>query len=510
MLLGGAPVRVGPHARSKPRTAVLVAAALILVLVGGVGGVVPATAAPGTGASSIGHAGRFLTDAQGRVVIVHGLNMVAKLAPYEPAADGFDADDAQFLAAHGFTAVRVGVLLEGLEPQPGQYQAAYLSSIKQTVDLLGSYGIHSLLDFHQDMYNEQFQGEGLPSWMVQDDGLPAQPQAGFPGNYFVMPALNRAFDHFWGNSPAAGGTGLQQWYAAAWAHVAAAFAHDPAVLGYDILNEPWPGSLWPSCFPPAGCPTFDQTMLAPFISRVTAAIRTVDTTHLTFYEPALPFDYGAPTYVGAPAGSNSGFSFHTYCLSALGAPETPPTRAACDVDEGHTFANAEAQAQTSGSALLLSEFGATSDTTELEHVSSQADSLSVPWLEWAYCACGDPTGSGQAESLVYNPAQPPVGANVNATTLAALDEPYPEAVAGTPDGYHFDPTTDVFTFTYGTHSATGGKVTGPTEVYLPGLQYPHGYTADVQGAKVVSAPGASLLQLQNDPGASSVSVTVRP
>ena len=53
-----------------------------------------------------------------------------------------------------------------------------------------------------------------------DDGLPAQPDVGFPGNYFVMPALWRAFDHFWANDPGPDGVGLQDAYAAAWRHAA--------------------------------------------------------------------------------------------------------------------------------------------------------------------------------------------------------------------------------------------------------------------------------------------------
>jgi hypothetical protein len=32
----------------------------------------------------LGQAGRWITDASGRVVIVHGINMVYKLAPYYP------------------------------------------------------------------------------------------------------------------------------------------------------------------------------------------------------------------------------------------------------------------------------------------------------------------------------------------------------------------------------------------------------------------------------------------
>ena len=86
--------------------------------------------------------------------------------------------------------------------------------------MLAAHGIASLLDFHQDMFNERFQGEGAPDWAVQDDGLPAQPQLGFPANYYSMPALQRALENFWANSPGPGGVGLQDRFAEAWRHVA--------------------------------------------------------------------------------------------------------------------------------------------------------------------------------------------------------------------------------------------------------------------------------------------------
>jgi endoglycosylceramidase len=56
----------------------------------------------------IKNAGRWLTDERGRVVVLHGMNMVNKLPPYHPAAIGFGAKDADFLAAQGFNTVRLG------------------------------------------------------------------------------------------------------------------------------------------------------------------------------------------------------------------------------------------------------------------------------------------------------------------------------------------------------------------------------------------------------------------
>jgi endoglycosylceramidase len=131
----------------------------------------------------------------------------------------------------------------------------------------------------------------------------------------------------------------------------------------------------------------------------------------------------------------------------------------------------------------------------------------VPWLEWAYCACDDPTGSGAAEALVYDPRKAPRGANVNHTTLPWLDEPYPQRTAGTPTSYGFDQKTATFHYTYSTRSAvTGRRARGKTVVFTSPLHYPHGYRATVSGAKVVAKHPRHLV-LRNR--ASSHTVTVR-
>jgi endoglycosylceramidase len=460
---------------------------------------------------TLGHSGRWIVDRSGRVIIEHGVNIVDKLKPYEPAALGISADDAAFLAAHGFTAVRLGVILAGVEPAPGVFDDRYIASIESTVGLLARYGIRSLVDFHQDQYNELFQGEGFPSWMVDDNGLPAEPRSTFPADYYTMPALNRAYDNFWENTAGPGGIGLETRYEQAWANVAGRFRGNPAVLGYDVFNEPWPGTVGPSCFGPRGCPSFDETVLGPFEHAVTLAIHAADPTHLAFYEPVQFFAAGAPTYLGKIGDDRSGFTFHMYCLAALGAPETPPTRSTCNGVEQSDIANAIHQGAVSGDALLLSEFGAVNDASELHEVIGLADSSAIPWTEWAYCYCGDPTGQ-PAQALVDNPKDPPVGANVDIAKLAILDEPYPQAVAGTPGGYSYDGSTDDFTFTYSTARAGGGRFPDgtPTQIFVSPLHYPTGYRVTVSGAHVSSRPGASELLLVADPAASVVHVTIRP
>src|SRR5205085_7338626 len=85
------------------------------------------------------HAGRWITDSGGRVVIVHGTNMVYKLPPYYPSAAGFGADDAAFLQRIGFNAVRVGVIWKAVEPRPGEFDGAYLGQVAATVKALAAH-----------------------------------------------------------------------------------------------------------------------------------------------------------------------------------------------------------------------------------------------------------------------------------------------------------------------------------------------------------------------------------
>src|SRR5689334_13368638 len=76
--------------------------------------------------------GRFLVDQYGRVVIVHGLNMVWKRAPYAPpdTAAGFTSKDAAWLAKYGFNGARLGVLWAGVTPdEPGVADPAYFKHV---------------------------------------------------------------------------------------------------------------------------------------------------------------------------------------------------------------------------------------------------------------------------------------------------------------------------------------------------------------------------------------------
>jgi endoglycosylceramidase len=458
------------------------------------------------------HVGRFITDSQGRVFTTHGVNLVYKVAPYEPSVTGFGDDDAAFLAREGFNSVRLGVIYKAVEPQPGVYDDAYLAKIAETAAILEKHGIAPLLDFHQDLYNERFQGEGWPDWAVLDDGLPAQPQAGFPGNYLVQPALNRAFDNFWANAQGPGGVGIGDRYTAGWKHVASRFERDRGILGYDLLNEPWPGTGWQQCANLAGCPAFDQGTFAEFWRRTIKGVREGDLRHLVFYEPNVLFNDGADTQLPKFDDGRLGMSWHNYCLVGDVSGSGGGGGEACRTEESWPFQNALKRSQATGDTQLVTEFGATDDLDTLRRVTGAADDFMVGWQYWAYCGCGDPTtqGPGETQAIVKDPAKPPEGGNLKSAKLDVLVRPYPQLVAGTPKSWHYDEQTKAFKLSYSTARAGGGAFDGRplTEVFLPRRQYPGGYAVKATGAGVASAPGAQVLLLRACPGAADVTVAV--
>jgi endoglycosylceramidase len=452
---------------------------------------------------SLGTSGGWLTNSDGQVVMLHGLNEVYKIAPGDPLASGFDDDDAAFLAENGFNAVRVGVIWSDLEPEPGVFEPTYLNSIEQTVQTLGNHGIYSIIDFHQDAYSSVFGGEGAPDWAVQTDGA-ANPLLPFPYNVFFNPAEQQAWESFWSNADASNGIGLENNYSQMLEYVANAFNGNSDVAGFELMNEPSPGS---STFLSTllGSPFFDSQQLTPFYDQGAAAIRAVDPTTPIFFEPNVLSNAGIPTELGTVDASNTVLSFHDYCEFNLGP-------LGCIPSVNAIVGNAESYAEAHGIPAFMTEFGATSDQAAILGPMQGADQHLIGWTEWAYSGQGDITTSASppgSESLVYNPADPLIGANVNTANLETLAEPYPQVISGTPTSYSFE--NGIFQFSYSTDEADGlGSFPegSQTSFAIPGVEFPDGYQVSVTGGEVFSAPNAAELVIVSSANASTVTVTV--
>jgi endoglycosylceramidase len=468
-----------------------------------IAGASPAGAEP---TEPLGHVGRWITDSHGRAVVFHGAAIVPVSEASTPESLGVSDDDAQWFADHGFNLVRLGWFDRGWETAPNAFNSAYIDSYERTQRVLARHGIFSLIDMHQDMLSPRYAGRGFADWFPVDNGLPNQPSFGVPGNYFLMPALNRAYDNLWANVNAPDGVGLQDHLAEGWRRAAARFAPLDHVAGYDVFNEPWPGTAWPSCANPAGCPPggFDQTQLTAFNNRLIAGIRRADRVHTAYYEPNLEFDVGAATGHGKASDPNVGMSFHDYCLGAApGLPHAPDPANVCQqTGERLVFQNAENHSAATGATLVMTEFGDTMDVAVQKRIADLADEFMVGWNTWAYI------GSGGG-SLIVDPSKPPTDSNTLVDVVKVLTRAYPRVVAGTPQRFTFDGDRRRLDAAWST-TMPNGRAAGAleSEVFVPPLQFPNGYRVEVSGGEIAGGLGTREFRVRACPGATRVRITV--
>ncbi len=488
--------------------------------------------------------GPFLRDASGRVVILHGVNVVYKHPPYEVFADpgkawNFSAADASLMARLGFNVVRLGMTWSGLEPgrapandpaicrsgtpgNPHQFDQRvldrYLSRLKETVDLLGRFHIYTILDMHQDVYNQAFDGEGAPNWAVCTNGVASVDPPGRWSLEYGTAAAGIAFDHFWDNDVVGN---LQGQFDMVWGKVATYFRDDPWVAGYDPFNEPFSSSLVRmgdehfdaqlTCFyagraHPATTPNGARVACAPSVPRqgVIPTILRSDPRHLIFDEPDNFASRGYPTFIGSVSFPNLVYNVHVYCGARSPVTGNPTNLAACAAHEIHALGvraedsrEMRSRDQPGGPAWFVSEFGATSDPGLLASFTSGANAHLVGWAYWAWKYYADPTGSA-AESLVMADGR-------LRSTARVLSQTYPMAIAGRPTSISSDPVSGAFALTYVPNSSTRA----PTVIFVPTrLHYPSGYCTTVRGGKVISARDSELLEVRNRPHARSVQVVV--
>jgi endoglycosylceramidase len=445
--------------------------------------------------SPIGHHGRWLVDASGRALLLRGVNFVMKGAPYYPSAAGFDEDDVVWLKDHGFDAVRLGVTGAGVMPNPGQVDHTMLDRLAATVDLLAKHKIFVLLDLHQDGWGERANGEalgsdGFPEWMTLTNGA-TNTHTGFPLYYVTNPAIQASFQSLWDNANGPDNVALQSSVANMFGALAERFGHNRWVLGYDVFNEPWPGTAdFQPCLSAGGCADLDAQYLGPLYATTTEAIRASDRTHLVFGEPWVLFNFGAgPTHIALPGGdAKSGLSFHMYTVDVASEPAV--ARHAID------------WSKQTGGALLATEWGALTDPAAITRQANVLDTALIPWMYWSY-----------DEGLIRDPHVAPAGDNVNPDVVGAVVRPHPVAVAGTPRTMSYDAATKVFSFSWSTTRASGhGRFPRHTvtSASVPKLVYPDGYRVEASGAKVTSPPCAPVLTLTTKAGVKSVSVRVLP
>lgn len=190
----------------------------------------------------IGLRGTKFVNESGKEIIFQGINVLCREAKLGHMYPDF-AQAFPFFQKMGFNLLRYGIFWNGVEPEPGCYDEAYLGRVREIVKLAEENGIYMILDMHQDLFAQKFI-DGAPDWACLDEGLPHPEGCSIWYNaYLESDAIIRAADNFWANAPAPDGVGLLDHYAAMWEHLGEVFADCPNVIGFEPMNEPFMGRI---------------------------------------------------------------------------------------------------------------------------------------------------------------------------------------------------------------------------------------------------------------------------
>lgn len=184
---------------------------------------------------------RFI-DVNGNHVILHGINMVCK-DKTKNYIGSWDCKDFQKLKEWGINVIRLGVIWDGIEPEPGLYDLNYLKEMDKFVKCAKENQIYVFLDMHQDLFSVAF-SDGAPEWATITDGLNHDIGGEvWSDAYFSSAAVQRSFDNFWNNKLTIVQKGVQTHYIELWKMLADRYKSEPYIIGYDLMNEPFVGSL---------------------------------------------------------------------------------------------------------------------------------------------------------------------------------------------------------------------------------------------------------------------------
>lgn len=184
--------------------------------------------------------GTKFIDGYGRQIILNGINLVNKNPKVNYIGEEGPETFGNF-KKWGFNVIRLGIIWDGLEPQPGVYNEKYLEAIDNQIKMAEENGLFVFLDMHQDLFSSKY-SDGAPEWATLDEGKQHVTGSVWSDAYLISPAVQTSWDNFWSNAPALDGIGIQDHYAKAWKHVAKRYMNNHTVIGYDVMNEPFAGS----------------------------------------------------------------------------------------------------------------------------------------------------------------------------------------------------------------------------------------------------------------------------
>jgi endoglycosylceramidase len=445
---------------------------------------------PDLGTGRLSADGAVLRDSLGRIVLLRGINAGgrSKFAPYMPfdfTDATFDQDLARYLdraAAWGFSALRVPFVWAAVEPTQGKDDETFLARYDALLDAAWKRRMWTIVDFHQDIYSEVFCGDGFPAWTVPAP-QPA-PHHDCP-NWFLHYGSDKdvqaAFDRFWSDA-----TGVRTAFGALWDRMAARHADRPGVIGFEIINEPHPGT--------ADLATWEATTLTDFFGEMAARVQKAAPDALVFFDATGIDAVGAATKQGLPAGKNLVFAPHWYDAAAVFGGTPSPANPATG------FASWAAQRDAWNVPLLIGESGIHSGNDVAgEFITALYDAADAERLHLTYWEYSEAKEAWNAEDFSV------IGTDGEEDTavIDAMVRPYPRAVAGEAPAYRYDAASKAFTLKF------KPAADGVTEIVVPARAYPGGYRVTAS-AGCVDTSHEGLLLVRTPAGVADADVEVRP
>jgi endoglycosylceramidase len=285
--------------------------------------------------------------------------------------------------------------------------------------------------------------------------------------------------------------------------VAALFATNTSVLGYEIMNEPYPGGY--SLF----ATDFETKALAPFYEKIAGAIRRVDPSHAIMFEPSV-------TRANLLHNYNTGISSTTFpsdFKNLVFAPHYYPLNSGSSISSSDITSlqtTIPEIAMVSGSMktpYIVGEMGLdhneSNSAAYLTALLEEFDNEFSNWMYWAYGEVFNGSGGMMLLDATGAPAFP---------VTNILSRPYPVLTAGTPVSISYpitsDPstfTTTVFTYTY----KEDGIGHGATEIFIPQIHFPGGFTVTTTDGSASFDTGTDILSYTRGPKPAHT-VTVAP
>jgi|GEM_PF-1082497 len=396
--------------------------------------------------------GRLL-DAQGRVILLRGVNFPSgEVAEWTGDKEGADALAITHIARSGFNAIRLVINWDRIEPEPDAYDTAYLDLVQHHVELAAEAGLYIIIDLHQDMYGMGFGLHGAPYWTCDEAYYESfEPIEPWFFNYF-SDEVSACFDHLW-QTPE-----LQAHHWRAAREVALRVAAIERVLGFDPINEPFPGN--------ADMYSFDGDYLYPFYEGFAETVGEVMPGRIMFIEPAVTFSMTLATNMPEPITAFTPFFFPHYYNSDV---EMNHLWDGDDATDRKAIGAMKDAAIQLGAPFGYGEMGGDAATSNLddylESFFSILDEEFAASFLWIY----NVGGSGGFSLLDGQ-------GGFNANSWAYL-RGAPSEIAGQPLSFSYNPRNGDFELQW-----TADADAGTTEILVPEWIRQAGLTATLDGA----------------------------